>query len=134
MIADFSKKRNREFSGRKLLLQAAGILFLLTSLFLIFADYKIYQKKKDLALQVESYQKQIEAIKKSNQDLKDKIANSDNIDYLEKLAYEQLDRQKPGEKQVIFITPQEKPKEEARPESFWTSWFSQTWSWIKNRF
>lgn len=134
MIADFSKKRNREFSGKKFLWKAAGILFVLIALFLIFTDYKMYQRKKDLALQVESYQKQIDAIKKSSQDLKDKIANSDNIDYLEKLAYEQLDRQKPGEKQVIFITPQEKPKEEARPESFWTSWFSGIWSWIKNRF
>lgn len=134
MVADFKEKRNRGFSWNKLLLQAAGILFLLTTLFLILSDYRIYQKKKDLAWQVDSYQKQIEAIKKSSQDLKNKIANSDNIDYLEKLAYEQLDRQKPGEKQVIFITPPKKPVEAPQPQNFWTSWLAGAWNWIKNRF
>ena len=90
MVADFGKKGNREFFNNRLLFKAVGILFIAVIVVLIFADFKIYQKKKELAAQITAYQKQIEDIKKSSQTLKDEIANQDNKDYLEKLAYEQL--------------------------------------------
>ena len=139
MVADFFKKRNREFSTKKLLWQAGALLFVLAVVFLAFEDYKIYQKKNELAAQINSYQNQISAIEKSSQDLKDKITNSDSTDYLEKIAYEQLDKQKPGEQEFIFITPQneeEKPvvKENAWDAKNWTGWFSNAWNWIKGKF
>jgi cell division protein FtsB len=139
MVSGFNKKGNGEFFSDKLLFKTFGIIFLVVIVFLAMADYKIYQKKKVLNAEIKNYQKQIEDIKKSSQNLKEEIANSDNVDYLEKLAYEQLGQQKPGEKEVIFVTPQEKQKTAEEPNNFWDSkvwsgWLSGAWQWIKNKF
>ena len=139
MVADFNKKGNREFFNNNLLFKTVGILFLVGIFILIFADFKIYQKKQELTSQINAYQKQIEDIKKSSQTLKNEIANSDSVDYLEKIAYEQLGEQKPGEKEVIFITPQEKSKTAAGLANFWdiklwVGWMAQSWNWLKSKF
>lgn len=135
MVANFSRKRNREFFKTKLLFQIGGVLFLIIIIVLIFVDFKIYQKKRELTSQINSYKKQVEDIKESIQSLKDEIANSDNIDYLERIAYEQLGEQKPGEKAVIFISQQEKAKEVLVPESsFLGAWLAGLWDWLKGKF
>jgi len=139
MVADFNKKRNRDFFNKKLLFQVIGIIFLVAIIVLISADYKIYQKKQELASQIDAYKKQIEDIKKSSQTLKDEIANSDNPDYLEKIAYEQLGQARPGETVYSFVSSQEKPKATQKPQNFWdiklwSSWLSESWSWLKNKF
>lgn len=137
MIADFNKKENRIFSGKKLLFKAVGIIFLAAIFLLIVADIKMYQKKQALISQIDNYQKQIEDIKKSSQNLRDEIANSDNVDYLEKLAYEQLGEQKPGEKQIIFVMPEGQPEQETESQNFldsFSGWLSGAWQWIKNKF
>jgi cell division protein FtsB len=127
MVADFNKKT---------IFRALGISFLLLTAFLLFEDAKIYRRKINLKAQIAAYQKQIDDIKKSSQNLKDEIANSDNKDYLEKLAYEQLGQQRPGEKQIIFVMPEEK-HQDARPKNFWESfsgWFPAAVDWIKSKF
>lgn len=136
---DFNKKRNREFFNEKLLFQAMGILFLIAIFLLLLADYKIYQKKKELTVEINNYKNQIEEIEKSSQNLKEEIANANNTDYLEKIAYEQLGEQKPGEKQVIFITPPKKAESTQLQENYWSakflgSWFNGVWQWIKSKF
>ncbi len=135
MVADFNKKRNREFFNEKLLFQTIGIIFLVIIIILIFADFKIYKKKQELASQINDYQKKIENIKKSSQNLRDEIANSDNTDYLEKIAYEQLGQARPGETVYSFVAPQEKPKTIQKPQNFldtksWSGWLSGVWQWI----
>lgn len=137
MLTDFDKKENRDFFNKKLLFKAGGIAFLIIIFLLVVADFKIYQKKQKLISQISAYQKQIEDLKKSSQNLKEEIANSDNVDYLEKIAYEQLGEQKPGEKQVIFVMPQEKQEPRAESQNFLNSfsgWLSQSWNWLKSRF
>lgn len=136
---DLGKKQNREFFTKKFLLQTIGIIFLIVIIILVIFDIKIYLKKKELISQVENYQKQIDSIKKNNQELKDKIANSDNIDYLEKIAYEQLGQQKPGEKEIIFIAPEKKPEITQNKENFWSrknlsAWLFGAWQWLKSKF
>jgi cell division protein FtsB len=139
MISDFNKKQKTSFSANKIAFQIAGVLFLIIIVVLFIADIRIYQKKKELTLQIESYKKQIEQIKKSSQTLKDEIANSNNQDYIEKIAYEQLGEQKPGENQVIFITPPKKTEASQQAKSFWSlkswsGWLSGGWAWIKSKF
>ena len=139
MIADFGKKQKGNFPGNKIAFQIAGILFLIIIIALIIADFKMYQRRKELALQIDNYKKQIAEIQKNSQTLKDDIANSGNQDYIEKIAYEQLGEQKPGEKEVIFVAPSKKPAPVSQSENFWsikyfTDWLSQAWSWIKSRF
>lgn len=134
MVASFSKKRKEDFFSKKLFLQLAGISLVAIVIVLIWSDINIYQKRKGLESQIELYQNQIESLKKANKDLEDKIVNSDNIDYLEKIAYEELGEQKPGEKGVIFIAPKEQLEKSEEPKRFWTGWISNTWNWIKSKF
>jgi len=135
---DFNKKRNREFFNRDLLFKIVGILFLVGILVLIFADFKIYQKKKELTSQINAYQKQIEDIKNSSQNLKNEIANSNSTDYLEKLGYEQFGETKPGETEYMFIKSPKKTEVISNPGNFWDikswfGWISGVWGWIKNK-
>ena len=126
MVANFSKKGNREI----LMFQAAGIVFFAIILVLIVADFKIYQKKHELTMQLADLQKQVAGIKNSSQTLKEEIANSNNNDYLEKIAYEQLGQQKPGEKEYIFTQPPEKPKAPAAAQNPFDSFLN----WLKSKF
>ena len=130
MVADFNKKRNGEFFSENFLFQSLAVFFLIVVIVLIVADFKIYQRKKGLASQINAYQKQITDIKKSSQTLQDEIANADNKDYLEKIAYEQFNESKPGETEYIFVASPEKPK----PEAVQTNWFVGVWNWIKSKF
>lgn len=126
MVTNFSKKEN----SRGLMFQAGGIVILIVIAAFAVKDFAIYQKKKELTRQIQDYEERIEALKKSNQTLKDEIANADSVDYLEKLAYEQLGQQKPGEKQVIFVKPDEKAKEAPKAQNLFVSF----WNWLKSKF
>jgi len=130
MVADFSKNENRKFFTAKLLYKVLGVGFLAGIVLLGIADFRMYKKKQELDSQILSYKKQIEEMQTSNQNLKDQIANADNKDYLEKLAYEQLNQQRPGEKEIIFIMPEEKIQPDQEKQSLW----DKVISWIKSLF
>lgn len=136
---DFQKKANREFFNSQLLFKTVGVIFLLIIFILVVSDFKIYQKKRELTAQITIYQKQIADIKKSSQNLKDEITNSDNPDYLEKIAYEQLGEQKPGETEYIFVQSPKKADTVSSPQNFWSAkswfgWIPDTINWIKTKF
>lgn len=133
---DFGKKRNKDFFNKELLFKTLGVAVLLLVFVLLVANFKMYQKKQELNSQINAYQRQIEDIEKSSQTLKDEIANSDNIDYLEKLAYEQLNQQRPGEKEIIFVTPQKNLETAEQQKNFWDvrNWFASLFGWIKSIF
>jgi len=136
MVADFDRKENREFFNKKFWYKTAGIAFIFVLILLAVADYKIYQKKKELSLQITAYQNQIDDIKKSNQVLQEEIANADNKDYLEKLGYEQLNQARPGETEYMFIESQgdvDQPQSIQKQTGF-KDWFLNVWSWIKSKF
>ncbi len=133
MITDFDTKENREFFNKKFWYKTGGIIFIMVVLLLAIVDFRIYKKRQELLSQIATYQKQIEDLKESSGNLKEEIANSDNADYLEKLAYEQLGEQKPGEEQVIFIMPEEKAETSVEKQNFWNTfsgWLNGAWQWI----
>jgi cell division protein FtsB len=135
MVSDFEQKENRKFFNKSLLYRTMGVVFLVAIVVLVVADIKIYQKKKKLVAKIDVYEKQIENIKKSSQTLRDEIANADNVDYLEKLGYEQFGRVRPGEKEYMFIEPEQKAYVSQEKNSFWgAGWLSGVWQWIKNIF
>ena len=131
MITDYNKKQKRKSLKKNLYFVAGGILLLIVSGFLVFADFRIYNDKKKLDAKIQDYKNQIKEIEKKNQDLKHGISEAGNNDYIEKVAREELDLQKPGENVVGFIMPKTRAKEPAKPKSFWenwTGWLSQEWS------
>jgi len=134
MVSDISKKRKGNFSGKKFMYQGLGFLFVIIMIYLALTNLKMHRMRKEFSAQISFYQAQIEDAKKDNQRLRDGISNADNIDYLEKIAYEQLGEQKSGEKAVIFVAPEEKLPEPQKPENIWTGWFSGIWSWLFTNF
>jgi cell division protein FtsB len=87
-----------------------------------------------LQAQVAFYESQVAEIETNIQSLKKDIDNSDNPDYLEKIAYEQLGKQKPGEQSIIFIEPEEKIEEKIEETIFLPAWISGVFNWIKEKF
>ena len=139
MVSDFNKKGNREASNNDLLFKTVGILLLIFVAFMIVEDIKIYQKKRELATQINNYKKQITDIKNSSQTLKNEIANSNNTDYLEKLGYEQFGETKPGETEYMFVKASKKAETISSSQNLWDPkmWsadLSQFWNWIKDNF
>lgn len=138
MVADFFKKQKSADIFRNFLPKIAGVLLIFVSVLLIIADFKIYQKKRQLDKEILNYEKQLEQIKNRNETLKDGIANSENPDYIEKIAREEQNMQKPGEKVVSFISPINQQHSEVYQienfGSFFTAWFSGCWNWLKSKF
>lgn len=132
MIPSFNKKRNKEFLKDKILFQIIIIIFLIFIVLLLSADFRIYKKRQELNNKINNYKKEIEEIKNNNEKLKNKIANSDNIDYLEKIAYEQLGEARPGETVYSFVYQKEDQKNEEKKEDL--NFFENLWNWFKNKF
>jgi len=124
MVANFKKKKkgnplNYIFSV------TGGIILIILISFLVYKDVSIYRKKIRLNEEIAELKEKIEQAKLKNENLKENIAQADSKDYLEKVAREQLDMQKPGETVVAFITSQESQKEEnAKEKKSWIDWVS----------
>ncbi|MEK7658551.1 MAG: septum formation initiator family protein [Patescibacteria group bacterium] len=139
MVANFKKKQKNRYSANIVFFVFAASLMLTIILLLVFKDIGIYKKKEKLNSEFDNIKKQIQETIKKNQELKQGISQSNSIDYLEKVAREQLNLQKQGEKVVSFILPQQQPKNEDKQQNFmdikiFTGWFSSGWDWIKSRF
>ncbi len=137
MISNF-KKNKKENLLKYFLLYLGGILILFIVVFLIIANIKIYHKRKEFLSQVENLKNQVKDIQNKNNNLKQGILKADDNQYIEKVAREELDLQKKGEKTVSFIMPQI-PKKKVNNEQqnivqVWLGWLGNSWNWIKSNF
>lgn len=135
---DFKKKQKGELLLRNFWIRSAAIFIIIVTIVLIATDIKIYLKRKQFQEEVSRYENQIRQLKDRNKKLEEEIANSDNIDYIEKVAREEQNMQKPGEKVVSFVMP-EKTRSESTEQYFWDNknwlgWMSGVWEWFKNIF
>jgi len=127
MITDYNKKQKGGFSKRNFYFMAGGIIFVAASGFLILADFNVYKDRQALNSQLKDYKKQVQEIQNKNEDFKKRIAQENNNDYIEKVAREELDLQKSGEKVVAFIMPPAPQAESPKQKNFWdslTAWVS----------
>ena len=128
MLSDFKKNLKRR---NYVILILSGIIIFSVLILLVFADIKIYQKRNKLSAQIDSLKNQVQEIQKKNDELKQGIANSDNTAYIEKVAREELDLQKPGEKVVSFVMPQTTlPQNNSAPKNIFQNWLA----WLSNIF
>ena len=134
MVADF--KKNKKSGALTFFLRYGGVVVLLVVFIgLIVANVKIFKKKQELTSQVDNLKKQVQEIQVKNQDLKEGITKIDDIQYMEKVAREELDLQKQDEHVVSFVMP---PKEVAASpvsrKSIFQTWFDDLRTWIKTVF
>jgi cell division protein FtsB len=134
MIAGFAKKQKGRFSQDKPWMKIAGIASIVAAVLLILINFGLYQKKQELISKISNYKKQIQEIQKSNQVLQDNISKSNDKDYIEKVAREELDMQKNGEKVVAFVMPQQEQKPQDDQKNNWFGWIGQSWNWLKSKF
>ena len=137
MVPKFQKKK-KGFAPRHTWLHVGGVVVLIVSAVLVVANIKMYQKKQAFLAQVTNLKNQIEDIQSRNSQLNKGISQSDDQDYIEKVAREQLDLQKPGEKAVSFVaapdtTVQTSDNNQASVQ-YWFGWIGASWQWIKNNF
>ena len=118
MIHNFRK--NKKASRFSSILLKLGIVFICCLILLTaFANIKIYYKRKQLLAQVSNLENKISQIKNQNAGLELQIEKSGDVQYVEKVAREELGLQKPGEKAYSFINENEpKPVEEKKDNNF----------------
>ncbi len=138
MIANFRKKQ--KFHGNPYSffpLSLIKFFFLLIIIFLVFMNVRVYKEKRKFDLQVVSLEKKIEGLRQKNSQLEQKIARSDDKDYIEKIAREELNLQMPSEKVITFLLPELQQGEINSSGSFlniknWLGWISNSWQWVIN--
>ena len=129
MVADFKKKKNTLF--RKILLIGGLILTLLVFISLVFADINVYNKRKKLDSQIENLKNKIQDIESENKNLKENISKTNDEKYIEKIAREELDLQKPGEKVFSFVKDSSQPQQNNQNQK---NFFQQWLDWLKGLF
>ena len=136
MVADFKKKQKKHpFGG--MLPMMGFLLIMAAAVGLSIGNVKIYQKRKEFLAQVATLKAKTEDLQKSNHELQQGIAKSDDSAYIEKVAREELDLQKEGEHVVSFIMPkdQKNPANQNSNTMFgaWSAWMSSVWNGIFKR-
>lgn len=136
MIANFKKKPKNFSLLNGILLKLGIVLILLVFILLAFANISNYRKRNLLISQINALEEKIEGIKKENEKIAQNIQKVNDDKYVEKVAREELDLQKPGEKVYSFIrtAEQQNNEEQAKPASGWFGWLGGAWNWLKNRF
>src|SRR3989344_4359868 len=135
MIPSF--KKNKKSNQSKILVILGGIFILFIFIVIIIADIKMYEKKEKLNSKIENLKNKIEDIQARNNKLQQGISNVNDQKYIEKVAREELDLQKPGEGVVSFIMPQTQNQENiVKPSNIFQDWMgglNNSWQWIKDR-
>ena len=126
MVTNF--KKNKKVGGRKrYTIHIIGFFILCVAGFLIVANINIWHKKQQLSSKVASLQKEIKNIEDNNNKLQQGIASQSDDQYIEKVAREELDLQKPGEQAVSFIDQKIDVQEvDTAKQNF----FQKIWNWI----
>lgn len=130
MVTNFRKKQKAN-PLKKLLVGGGALLILALSVGLVVANVKIFIKKRQLAVQVRELEAKTEQMRQRNVQLQEGIANADNSEYIEKVAREELDLQKPGEKVFSFVVkPDENPQNPEKAPSAWQVWLGWLSGWF----
>ncbi len=137
MVSDFLRKQKRD-PRRQLFIIMGGVFILFIVIVLVIANVKIYQKKQKYITQIEDLKKKIQELQDKKVSLNEGIQNANNQIYIEKVAREELDLQKPGENVVSFIkSTDNQPKQGNNNNIFqlWIAGIGNFWnsvvSWFK---
>jgi cell division protein FtsB len=133
---DFKKKQKSEFALKNFFIRVGAFLIFAFAGILIISDIKIYLQGKNLKQEVAKYENQLEQLREQNRKLEEKIANSDNPDYIEKVAREEQDMQKEGETVVSFVFPENGDNKNKISSSKFENlgWLASFANWIKGLF
>lgn len=118
MIAKRRKKKRSDLFFLILMIFS----FSLIAGFLVYSNINLANKTKDLVKEREELEMKIKILKEKKANLEEAMSRSKTEDFLEERLREQ-GYQKPGEKQVIILPPEEKENS-----------FQNFFNWIKSKF
>ena len=104
--------------------------------FLIVSNWNIHKKRSKFNRGLKTLEGNLEKAEKRNQELKAKIADVSDKDYIERVAREKFGLKKPGEEVVVIKREKAKPVPETKKEeskfSFqrWIEPFKKFWQKI----
>ena len=131
MVTDFKKKQKVGWV-KNLSIAAGGVGIVLVVGFLVVADINMYKKRQELSNHIQALEQKIAEVKAKNIQLEQGIAQADNDQYIEKVAREELDMQKPGEKVFSFVKPEDsKAKDNPTPKNPWQNFLAWIGGWFK---
>ena len=117
-----AKRRKKKKSLQGIFFSILVIFFVLSiTALLLISNFKIRERRKELISQIETLEKEIQNLEKTNQEMKAGILESQTQDYLEKEAREKLGLKKPGEEVVAIkkIQSEEEKTEQKEEKSLW---------------
>jgi len=107
MIANLQKnKKGFDWAKNAKIIFLWGVLLTML-MFLAVTNIRIYQRREKLKITVENIKKEIEEAKEKNKILEDKIQESGEREYLEKIAREQYNLKAPGEEVAVVVRDKE---------------------------
>lgn len=137
MITRFGRTKKGKFVKANVFLIFVAIVLLVAVAYLVFYNIKINRMKEKVDYQIQTLEQQIKDLNDKNESLQQGIEHSDDQEYIEKVAREELSLKKEGEKVVGFIMP---PGEENgveqnnrwQPKNWWSN-IKNLWSWILSK-
>ena len=130
-LPDFKKKQKTRLA-KNIILISGGAIIISACIFLMMANVRIYKKKVELNAQVESLKNKIQETKRKNDNLQEGILRVNDEKYIEKVAREELDLQKPGEKIISFVMSDNKNSQDGLyHQNILQSWLNWISGWFK---
>ena len=102
MIAKFSRFRKKKAGGLFLII-LTGFSIAAAVVFLIILNLKINQERAKLQSEIENLAGELQESQSAREELLSKISKAQSEEYLEKVARQDLNLQKEGEKAVAFV-------------------------------
>ncbi len=129
MIAKFRKKKKRSSWKNIFFSMFFIVLFILVIGFLFITNWKINQRRVELTNRIETLKQEVAILEEKNQEIKERISQTESQEYLEKVARDQLSLKAPGEEVVVVKKETEEEKEEVKEEEkTWWEKFKSIWT------
>ena len=129
MIAKFRKKRKKGSKIKRIFLSMFFVvLFVLIIGFLVITNMKIKQRREELSTRIATLKQEVALLEEKNQEIKERISQSESEEYLEEVARDQLSLKAPGEEVVVVKREGEDKEEEIEEEKeTWWEKFKSIW-------
>jgi len=129
MIAKFRKKRKKSSWKNIFFSMFFVMLFVLIIGFLVITNLKIKQRREELSARIAALKQEVALLEQKNQEIRERISQSESEEYLEKVARDQLSLKAPGEEVVVVKKEAEEEKEEVKEEEkTWWGWIKSIWT------
>ena len=135
MLANPKRNKKGGASPKKIIISVLLVLFSLIVLgYLAFTNLKINQRRAELVIRADYLKKEIADLEKKKKELAEKIAQGTTLEYMEKVAREQLGYKAPGEEAVVISKENNESKETPvnQPGSLMN--IGGWWGWLKSKF